>query len=143
MSTKAAPPMQLPTTPGSPAAAEELRGLRMSELLERMPAAGVAQASIDGCFDAPSPKDAAVELLLAAAEPASAEPASGEAGAKDPAMLKPVDSNLTQAWEGSWLGSINMVCTGYLAIGARALRSCVIPNKRTNLRQHWVHFGFP
>ena len=46
--------------------------------------------------------------------------------------LKVAKSRLAWPWEGSWLGSI-MVYTGYLAIGAGALRSCVIPNKRTNI----------
>ena len=52
----------------------QLAGLRMSQLLEKMHASGISQPAIDACFDAASPKAAAIELLQQSASAEVTEP---------------------------------------------------------------------
>jgi hypothetical protein len=65
----------VPRTVSPLASSTSLRDLRMSELLERMQGAGIAQAEIDRCFDTASPKGAAISLLEARREAQAADPA--------------------------------------------------------------------
>ena len=65
------PPMLIP----QPASSTSMRDLRMSELLERMHCAGIAQPEIDRCLDTASPKGTAILLLEARREAQAADPA--------------------------------------------------------------------